>query len=161
MFRAHVLIIRRPKLQYTASRCDDTRDCVMQFWPPDDEHMCSKHVEAWNKLIVKQLCTLSWLITEINNILCQHLCKIKISWNSTSHFFLKVANKCKTQQHLYLGAIRSSYQIHEENKLKFFRSEVLYSLIVWIIWKIRLDLRGTTFPPSPQQSQNGRNVGVH
>jgi len=29
--------------------CDDTRGCVMQFWPPDDEHMCSKHVEAWNK----------------------------------------------------------------------------------------------------------------
>jgi len=26
----------------------------MQFWPPDDEHMCSKHVEAWKKLIVKQ-----------------------------------------------------------------------------------------------------------
>jgi len=25
----------------------------MQFWPPDDEHMCSKHVEAWNKLICK------------------------------------------------------------------------------------------------------------
>jgi len=23
--------------------------------PPDDEHMCSKHVEAWNKLIVKQI----------------------------------------------------------------------------------------------------------
>ena len=20
--------------------CDDTRGCVMQFWPPDDEHMC-------------------------------------------------------------------------------------------------------------------------
>jgi len=69
MFRAHVLIIRRSKLHYTVSgivtpiggpslnlrtrratyRCDDTRDCVMQFWPPDDEHMCSKHVEAWNK----------------------------------------------------------------------------------------------------------------
>ena len=30
-------------------RCDDTRGCVMQFWPPDDEYMCSKHVEAWNK----------------------------------------------------------------------------------------------------------------
>ena len=27
-------------------RCDDTRDCVVQFWPPDDEHLCSKHVEA-------------------------------------------------------------------------------------------------------------------
>jgi len=32
-----------------AYRCDDTRGCVMKFWPPDDEHMCSKHVEAWNK----------------------------------------------------------------------------------------------------------------
>jgi len=37
MFRAHTY------------RCDDTRGCVMQFWPPDDEHMCSKNVEAWNK----------------------------------------------------------------------------------------------------------------
>ena len=86
MFRAHVLIIRRSKLHYTASgiitpigghpvhrlresspntyRCDDTRGCVMQFWPPDDEHMCSKHVEAWDKLIVNQkLCASSWLIT--------------------------------------------------------------------------------------------------
>jgi len=27
-------------------RCDDTRGCVMQFCPPDDEHICSKHVEA-------------------------------------------------------------------------------------------------------------------
>ena len=53
MFRAHVLIIRRSKLHYTPSGkvwCY----CVMQFWPPNDEHMCSKHVQAWNKLIVKQ-----------------------------------------------------------------------------------------------------------
>jgi len=27
-------------------RCDDTRDSIVQFWPPDDEHVCSKHVEA-------------------------------------------------------------------------------------------------------------------
>jgi len=20
-------------------RCDDTRDCIVQFWPPDDVHM--------------------------------------------------------------------------------------------------------------------------
>ena len=77
MFRAHVLIIRRSKLQYTASgiitpiggrpvhekttyRCEDTGGC-------DDEHMCSKHVEARNKLIAKQkFCASSWLITEIN-----------------------------------------------------------------------------------------------
>ena len=52
-------------------RCDDTRGCVMKFWLPDDEHMCSKHVEAWNKLIVKQkICASSWLITEINILRC-------------------------------------------------------------------------------------------
>ena len=39
-------------------RCDDTRGCVMQFWPPGDEHVCSKHVEAWNKTYcrTKRLC---------------------------------------------------------------------------------------------------------
>jgi len=98
MFRAHVLIMRRSKLHYTASgiitpiggrlvhrlrellqsvhekttcRCDDTIGCVMQFWPPDDGHMCSKHVEVWNKLIVKQkFCVSSWLNTEINILRC-------------------------------------------------------------------------------------------
>ena len=34
--------------------CDDTRGCIIQFRPPDDEHMCSKHVETWNKLIVNK-----------------------------------------------------------------------------------------------------------
>jgi len=52
-------------------KCDDTRGCVIQFWPPDDEHMSSKYVEAWNKLIVKQkFCASSWLITEINILRC-------------------------------------------------------------------------------------------
>ena len=35
-------------------QCDDNRDYIIQFWPPDDEHMCSKQIETWNKLIVKQ-----------------------------------------------------------------------------------------------------------
>jgi len=63
MFRAQVLIVRRAKLYYTASgiirpiggrpvhgtaiyKSDDTRCCIVQFCPPDDEHLCSKHVEA-------------------------------------------------------------------------------------------------------------------
>jgi len=81
MFRVYVLIIR--SLYYTASgiftpiggrlvhrlrqdlsepvretatyKYDDTRGCIIQCWPPDDEHIYSKHVEAWNKLIVKQI----------------------------------------------------------------------------------------------------------
>ena len=33
--------------------------------------MCSKHVEAWNKFIVKQkYCASSWLITELNILRC-------------------------------------------------------------------------------------------
>ena len=42
-------------------RCDDTRGCIVQFWPPDDKHVCSKHVEAWNKLIIKFSASI-WLI---------------------------------------------------------------------------------------------------
>ena len=32
--------------------CEDTRGSIIQFWPPDDEQTCSKHVEAWNKLVI-------------------------------------------------------------------------------------------------------------
>ena len=46
MFRAHVLIIRRSKLYYTASGIITPIGVMI---PPDDEHMCSKYVEAWNK----------------------------------------------------------------------------------------------------------------
>ena len=42
-------------------RCDDTKDCIIQFYPPDDEHLCSKHVEAWNILTIKFSAS-SWLI---------------------------------------------------------------------------------------------------
>jgi len=55
-FEYHVLIVRTSKLYYTASGiitpiggrpvhgtttyiCDDTRGCIIQFLPPDDEHM--------------------------------------------------------------------------------------------------------------------------
>ena len=63
-------------------RFDDTRDCVMQFWPPDDEHMCTKQVEVWNKLIVKQkCCASSWLITEINILRCTVSKTSKLGWN--------------------------------------------------------------------------------
>jgi len=42
MFRAEVLIVRRAKLFYTVSGIITP----IQFWPPDDEHLCLKHVEA-------------------------------------------------------------------------------------------------------------------
>ena len=40
------LSLSQPAYGTATYRCDDTRDCIVQFWPPDDEHMCSKHVEA-------------------------------------------------------------------------------------------------------------------
>jgi len=36
----------RPVHGTATYRCDDIGDTVVQFWPPDDEHLCSKHVEA-------------------------------------------------------------------------------------------------------------------
>ena len=46
-------VLSQPVHGTATYRCDDTRCCIVQFWPPDDEHMCSKHVEGWNKLIIK------------------------------------------------------------------------------------------------------------
>ena len=100
MFRAHVLIIRRSKLHYTACSvwwyqrlCNAIltswwwahvlETCLLllpqlynSLWvlacsiiPLHGFLSCaySKHVEAWNKLIVKQKCCVSsWLITQIN-----------------------------------------------------------------------------------------------
>ena len=93
MFRANVLTVRRAKIvlyclwyhhtyrlpsraqvERTLSQsvhgtatymCDDTRHCIVKFCPPDEKHICSKHVEAWNKLIIKFSAS-SWLIL-INN----------------------------------------------------------------------------------------------
>ena len=51
----HVYSTSQPVHGTATYRYDDTRGCIIQFWPPDDEHICSKHVEAWNKVIVKQI----------------------------------------------------------------------------------------------------------
>jgi len=76
------------------SRTQVERGLVMQFWPPDDEHMCSKHVEAWNKLIVKQtFCASIWLITEINILRCtvskrsKNVCHMSLFFYVRSHNF--------------------------------------------------------------------------
>jgi len=138
MFRARVLIIRRSKLYYTASgiitpiggrtvhrsslnlctgrhRCDETRCCVMQFWPPDDEHMCSKHVEAWNKLIVKQkFCASSWLITEINTLRCTVIKTSKLSLVIIFYAKLPLAVE-RVHQSVGVGKIRYEGKSHPLN----------------------------------------------
>ena len=43
-FEQHVL--SQPVHGTATYRCDDIRGCIVQFWPPDDKHVCSKHVEA-------------------------------------------------------------------------------------------------------------------
>ena len=45
--RAQVERVLSQPVRGTATyRCDDTRDCIVQFWPPDNEHLCLKHVES-------------------------------------------------------------------------------------------------------------------
>ena len=35
-------------------RCDDTRCCIIQFLPPDDEHIVLETCTGYNKLIIEQ-----------------------------------------------------------------------------------------------------------
>jgi len=68
LFRTHVLIIRRSKLHYTASGII-TPIGVLFHASTCFEHMCSKHVEAWNKTYCEtKFCASSWLNTGINNV---------------------------------------------------------------------------------------------
>ena len=60
-------------------QCDDTRGCIVQFWLTDDEHLCSKHVEAWNKLIIKFSAS-RWLILRHIEKHGQQNIKIYPSW---------------------------------------------------------------------------------
>ena len=61
---AHVLetgwqrtqVLSQPVHRKATYRCDDTRGCIVQFWPPDDEHMCSKQVNRRLKSSLN-LCT--------------------------------------------------------------------------------------------------------
>ena len=90
-------------------RCDDTRGCVMQFWPPDDEHTCSKHVEAWNKLIVKQkFCASIWLITEINILRCTVSRTSKNGTRSIDTIWRSITSYAHTDNihHLYFTKIK-------------------------------------------------------
>ena len=51
----------RPVHGTTTYRCDDTRDCIIQFALLTMSTWCSKDVEASNKLIIKFSAS-SWLI---------------------------------------------------------------------------------------------------
>ena len=81
MFRAHVLIVRRAKIVLYSLWYHHTyrwpsraqieimppigvmipETVYYNFWLPDNEHICSKHVKAWNELIIK-FSSSSWLI---------------------------------------------------------------------------------------------------
>jgi len=73
----HQVVIGGRLVHQTATyRYDDTRGCVMQFWPPDDEHMVFETCRGmkWN-LLWNEFCASSWLNTEINVLRCSTVSK--------------------------------------------------------------------------------------
>ena len=57
-------------------------DCIIQFSSPDDEHMCSKHVEAWNKLIIKFSDDTRDCIIQFSSPDDEHMCSKHVqAWN--------------------------------------------------------------------------------
>ena len=78
--RQEVKIVLHNLCYHHTYRCDDNRGCIIQFCPPDDKHTCSKHVEAWNKLIIKFSAS-SWLILRNKYIEMHGRQNIKKRWN--------------------------------------------------------------------------------
>ena len=116
-------------------RCDDTRGCVMQFWPPDDEHMCSKHLEAWNKLIVKQkFCASSWLTTDINILSCtvSKMSNFLFIW--TVVVFVRKGKYQKIRWHASKGNYGWTLEYYTDNlvgKSNHIAGTVLYCTVVY------------------------------
>ena len=43
-------VLSQPVHRTATYRCDDTRGCIIQFWPPDDEHMLLETCRGINRL---------------------------------------------------------------------------------------------------------------
>ena len=75
-------------------------------------HMCSKHVEAWNKLIVKQnFCASTWLITETNTPRCTVKKTLKNVEFYSQNNFQKLVHLVGFNVRMYHDAVSSEFQI--------------------------------------------------
>ena len=116
-------------------RCDDTRGCVIQFWPHDDEHMSSKHVEAWNKLIAKQkFCASSWLITEINILRCT------VSKTSKFPVLFRLRTNIINVSKCFVWSISNSKEQRPKGSCSLEASSASQG-IYWILWSPRVHYR--------------------
>ena len=149
----YLLVLSHPVHQTATYRCDDTRGCVTQFWTPDDEHMCSKHVEAWNKLIVKQtFCASNSLITEINTLCPGHPTQTTKNWPQITHYAVTSHDKeahlliesrfgKRVQRHRAQGAV---VQCTVEGRVQFL--DTVYGFIVNDVALDRLFDKIAVFP---------------
>ena len=58
--------LSQPVHRTATYRCDDTRCCIIQIWPPDDEHIVLETCRGIQLTYYKRrICALSWLIAKI------------------------------------------------------------------------------------------------
>ena len=102
-----MLIICRSKLYYTASgiittvggspvhrtatyRCDDTRCCIIEFWPPGDEHIVLETCRGmWKTYYKTRLCVLNCLITNKKKLVLEGIfCDLVNAFDCVNHEIL-------------------------------------------------------------------------
>jgi len=127
-------------------RWDDTRGCVMQFWPPDDEHICSKHVEAWNKTYCK-------------HILCIELVKY---WDKCTEMYCQQNIEIFTIHWLTACNLRFSYRpINIQGPIRMC-SAIRYQRLQNLVWMFfqHLFLLTSKQPSTTQWQQCGQACKV-
>jgi hypothetical protein len=91
-------ILSQPVHGTATYRCDETRGCSYNFDLLTMSTWCSKHVEAWNKLILNKFFASSWLITKIKNNICLYFYfPLDIMFRSIDHhqvIFTKLRIRC-------------------------------------------------------------------
>jgi len=91
--------------------CDDTRGCVLQFWPPVDEHMCSKHIEAWN-FYFKHIYHILYFILNIFISVFNQLDAQDLFYNKFYFAPLHVSSTCAHHHHEVKIALHSLWYHH-------------------------------------------------
>jgi len=111
------------------------------------ENMCSKHVEAWNKPIVKQkFCVTSWLITEIN---MYSMLKNKLkNWSlNQSEQIFTLRHKWNRSEYKYTLKVNKGSEKFSKNTTTFGKLIITHASVFTFIFPVHVIQVGWSIIP--------------
>ena len=139
-------------------RCNDTRCCIIQFWPPDDDHMVLETCKGMKWTYCKtNFCASGWLITTIKSdaslehqfLLLPHLCSRLCEKIVLRHQTVSLCVPPVYAQKFYVNILYTSKFLSSCNITEHY----MHSLLQWSVsrWSREVPCQSRK-APSPTQS---------